>query len=230
MKNRTTMIVALALFALVVATLPAGAKPPEGKGKPGPSDDTALGGTMCDPAEYPRDIEYVDGALNPEDGVWEDNFTFTLSGKSESVCVDVISEKGPWEVSITGQGARSLLIIPRDSWAPGDSCGGWILRNTIYDNERGDEPLILGYDDGAGQSVPRATVNACGTDFAEWVDADLVNGPDDDLCVVYDVDEDLCLVEAKLPNVTHPLVLLVGHRGSANGVTTISVDLPPIAP
>jgi len=34
MKNRTTLIVALALFALIVATVPAGAKPPEGKGKP----------------------------------------------------------------------------------------------------------------------------------------------------------------------------------------------------
>ncbi len=217
MSNKKTMIVALALFALVVATVPAGARPPEGKGKPGPTDDTALGGgTMCDPAGYPLD-ETGEKLV----GVQTNDFTFTLGGKQDGTCIDVISIEGPWKVTIAGDGARYLGVIPRDSIGPGDSCGGWLLRSTIYDYGKGT-PLILGYNG----IVPAATVNACGTDFAEWVDIELEGLTPDKDCVV--LDEGLCLVGAELPTVPHPLVLQVFLRGSANGTTTFEVDLPPI--
>lgn len=229
MSNKKTFIVVLALFALVVAAVPAGAeKPdcdPESPGytadhpscdKDEPPGEEIAGGTMCDPAEYPADLRDLDGELIV--GVPNVDFTFTLSGKQDDACIDVISSEGPWQVTITGKGARSLGVIPRDSIGPGDSCGGWLLRSTIYDHDASD-PLILGHEG----SVPAATINACGVAFAEWVDIGLEGLTPDEDCVA--LDGDLCLVEDQLA-VTHPLVLQVFLRGSASGSTTFHVDLP----
>ncbi len=185
---------------------------------------------MCDPADSPGDIEYVDGAPIPIDGVWKDDFTFTLGGKQDGTCIDVISAPGPWHVTITGEGARYLGVIPRDSIGPGDSCGGWLLRSTIYDYGE-DNPLILGYfgDDDA-QSIPAATINACGTDFAEWIELEYLTGSEQQAhCYEGIKTNDKCLVTEQV-DVTHPLVLQVFLRGSANGKTIFEVDLPQIEP
>jgi len=64
-KNRKTMIVALALFALVVATVPAGAKKPDNPGKPGsgPTSPTACEMTSAfwEDSRHPTEArEYTD--------------------------------------------------------------------------------------------------------------------------------------------------------------------------
>lgn len=173
-----------------------------------------LAGTMCDPAEYPEGIN----------GVQSDDFHFTLEGKKPGTCIDVLTATaGPWEVTVIGEGARYLGLIPRDSISPGDSCGGPLLRSRadIYGTH------TLGYDG----SVPAATINACGTEWAEWVD---VNLPDLDSrlvseggdCAALSDDEEQCLVTDELP-VAHPLVLQVFMQ-SGGGSTSFYVDLPPL--
>jgi hypothetical protein len=170
---------------------------------------------VCDPSDYPEGI----------DGIQSDDFTFTLSGKQDGACIDVVSVEGPWEVTITGEGARYLGIIPRDSIGPGDSCGGYLLRRegNIY----GSNPLFLGYDG----FLPAATINACGTDFGEWVDIGL--GGLDPRLVADDgggdcaaIEGDLCFVTERIGDVEHPLVLQAFLSGSADGTTTIKVVLP----
>lgn len=208
---------------MLIVALPAGAgkpdcsdprttHPPCDKGDAG---DETLHGTVCDPDDYPNNL---DGQQIV--GVQEDDFAFTLSGKQDSACIDVVSVEGRWEVTITGDGARYLGVIPRDSISPGDSCGGYLLRSEgdIY----GGEPLILGY---AG-FLPAATINACGVDFAEWVDFGSY-GLDESYCSAYNDDGTMCEVAEKV-DVTHPLVLQAFLRGSADPdrVTTFEVDLP----
>lgn len=182
--------------------------------KDDPADETPIGATVCDPAEYPPGIE----------GVQEYDFDFTLSGKQAGACIDVISKEGPWKVTIGGHGARQLGIIPRDSSGPGDSCGGYLLRSKaiIY----GSNPLTLGYEG----VIPAATINACGTQYGEWVDIGL-DGLDPTLvteggdCAV--IEEGLCFVTEQV-DVTQPLVLLAFLGGSADGLTTFHVDLPGV--
>jgi hypothetical protein len=232
---RRIWITLLALAVILVIAAPAGADKPNcdpddpnytpdrpacASDKPG--DESPMGGTMCDPAGYPEGIN----------GVQDADFTFTLEGKRPGTCIDVLTDTaGPWEVTVTGEGARYLGLIPRDSFAPGDSCGGWLLRNaaSIY----GSSPHILGYDG----SVPAATINACGTEWAEWVD---VNWPgldprldsDGGDCAAFSDDGYQCEV-AGLPAdvagfpIAHPLILHVFMQ-SGGGSTTFYVDLPPL--
>ena len=188
-----------------------------------PSEDLPLGGTMCDPDEYPKN---PDGTFQIE-GVQSGDFTFTLAGKRPGTCIDVMSIAGPWEVTVTGEGARYLGLIPRDSIAAGDSCGGPLLRNAA--NIYGASPHILGYNG----SVPAATINACGTEWAEWVDvdwpglnADPVSAGGD--CAAFSDDGSQCLVTEQLP-IAHPLILQVFMQ-SGGGTTTFYVDLPPLDP
>jgi hypothetical protein len=219
--KRFWIVLLIAAIAIVIA-VPVSAAPPCSE-KPNhpkcipddsgelPPQDAPLSGTVCDPAEYP------DGIV----GIQTDDFSFTLSGKNDGTCIDVISDQGPWEVTITGTGARFLGVIPRDSIAPGDSCGGYQLRggSDIY----GSNPLILGYNG----EIPAATINACGTDFGEWVNKDLPGlNPDIDCAVIEGAE---CLV-AKQIKVTQPLILQAFLSGTADGETTISVDLPPLDP
>ncbi|MFH1330666.1 MAG: hypothetical protein ABIJ48_08480 [Actinomycetota bacterium] len=91
-------------------------------------------------------------------------FTFTLAGKSDAMCVDVPADlaaaAGVWTVTATANGTiLRLLLVPRDSYSPGDSCGGVDLRSPAF-------PLVqpLPYQ------IPAATVNACGVQFGEWID------------------------------------------------------------
>ena len=47
-----------------------------------------------------------------------------------SAVVDVFADEGEWTVTVVEAiGVRSLTIVPRDSIAWGDSCGGYMLRN-----------------------------------------------------------------------------------------------------
>jgi hypothetical protein len=225
MRRIWIMLLAVAL-ALVIAG-PAGADKPNcddpDSDHPAcqddePGDELPMGGTMCDPAGYPEGIK----------GVQKDDFTFTLEGKKPGTCIDVMSEEGPWEVTVTGEGARYLGLIPRDSIAAGDSCGGWLLRSAA--NIYGDSPHTLGYNG----PVPAAEINACGTDWAEWVAIeewlDIEEWPDlnlDAVCAAFSDDEQ-CLVTEQL-SVPHPLVLQVFMQ-SGGGSTTFEVDLPPLNP
>lgn len=174
------------------------------------SEELPPGGTVCDPGDYPEGI----------DGVQYDDFTFTLgSGDGPfqaSVCVDVVSNEGPWSVTITGHGAKNMVIIPRDSAGPGESCGGYRRHSSgqIY----GSSPLVLGF----GGVVPAATINACGVEFAEWVDLTTPGLIPEVHCAAFD-EAGRCLVTEQV-DVTHPLVLLVHLSGS--GSTTFEVDLP----
>jgi hypothetical protein len=230
---RRLWIVLIAGAIAMIIAIPAGTAVPRCSDNPNhprcipddspepPAEDPPMGGTMCDPAEYPDD---VDGA--PIVDVQTDDFNFILSGKQDSACIDVTTHvEGEWEVTIKGSGARYLGIIPRDSIASGDSCGGYLLRR--YDAIYQSNPLFLGYTG----VIPAATVNACGTDDGEWVDIALdglepslvTDGGD---CSV--IDGDQCLVAGQL-DVEHPLVLQAFLSGSADGVTKVYVDLPSLS-
>lgn len=95
--------------------------------------------------------------------VHEDHFDIELSGKNVRACIDVMSDEGVWTVDIQllAGTVRSMGLIPRDSVAPGDSCGGVIL-------SRGDIPLSIGGE--IPLSVEGAYVNSCGVDFEELID------------------------------------------------------------
>ena len=228
--RRFTIGFTVVVLVLLVASV-AGAAPPSCDDKPDhpqcttttdPSGTTTTtsaeappGGTMCDPEEYPRN---PDGTLQLE-GVQTDDFQFTLEGKKPGTCINVLTDvAGPWEVTVTGEGARYLGLIPRDSIGPGDSCGGYLLRNAA--NIYGNSPHLLGYEG----SVPAATINACGTEWAEWVSVDLPGLVPETDCVA--VEGDQCLVADAL-DVSQPLILQVFMQ-SGGGSTTFHVDLPPL--
>ena len=222
--RRLIIGITVAVMVLLLASV-AGAAPPKcdtdptlpGCGGDDPSTTTTtqpdlpMGGTMCDPAEYPAGI----------DGVQTGDFEFTLAGKKPGTCIDVLTDiAGPWEVTVVGEGARYLGLIPRDSIAPGDSCGGWLLRNEA--NIYGSSPHILGYDG----IVPAATINGCGTEWTEWVYIGTPGLVPETDCVA--IEGDQCLVADAL-DVAHPLILQVFMQ-SGGGSTTFYVDLPPLSP
>lgn len=227
--RRLPILFALALLLALLALAPASAgKPdcsvddshPSCKTDDPVADEEPFAGTMCDPAGYP---DTPDGTKL--EGVQDTDFAFVLEGKKPETCIDVLSEEGPWEVTVTGEGARYLVLVPRDSIAPGDSCGGWLLRNEA--NIYGASPHILGYDG----SIPAATVNACGTQFGEWVDVGLPGlnptlASDGGDCAAFSEDESMCLVTEQL-QIPHPLVLQVAAQ-SGGGQSTFYVDLPPL--
>jgi hypothetical protein len=175
--------------------------------KEDPSDETPTGGTMCDPADYPDGI----------DGVQTGDFSLTLDGDSTYACIDVLAAAGPWEVTVTvtGSRARSLLLVGRDSVAPGDACDVLDLRR---DDIHAGGTLVM----------PAATINACGVEWAEWVSIETPGlDPDpypDGHCVDFD-DAGRCLV-ADMVDVTHPLVFQANMSGFRDATATIHVDLP----
>ena len=220
MKRIWISLSALALVLVIAA--PAGAVKPDctdpNSTHPSCQDDSddelPLAGTMCDPEEYPR---------NPDDetfqleGVQTDDFTFTLYGKKPATCIDVLSDEGLWEVTVTGEGARYLGLVPRDSSTPGDSCGGWLLRSeaNIYTTH-----TFSAY----GGPMPAATINACGTEWSEWVDLTTPGLIPEIHCGV--IDGDRCKVVDAL-DIPHPLAFHVFMQ-SGGGSTTFYVDLPPL--
>jgi len=82
-----------------------------------------------------------------------------LDNMNSSECVDVMAATGAWEVDIdiVGGHVRSLMLVPRDSIAPGDSCGG------VRALRPESGTITLPGTDGA-------YVNTCGITFAELVD------------------------------------------------------------
>jgi hypothetical protein len=136
--------------------------------------DEQGGGITC--AEHATSKGQEDLITDVE--VHDDHFDIELSGKNVRACIDVMSDEGVWtvDIQILEGTVRSVGLIPRDSVAPGDSCGGISLA-------RGDVPLSINlpvvppddYDgpnpdiDGDGM-IEGAYVNSCGIDFAELVD------------------------------------------------------------
>lgn len=198
---RRIYVVLLVMAMGFVMVSPVGAAKPDCTADPThPSckdDDEPLGGTTC--AEWlgvPEDLKTGD-------------FDITLRGKNASACVDVMAIQGSWTVGIdieSGEGTvRFLRLLPRDSIAPGDSCGGFEFRRNIPESvvlPGPDHPLDL---DGDGM-IEGAYVNSCGTQFGE-----LVGG------FYYDK------VREDIPS---PLAFQIDMAGRENAVVTLHVDLP----
>lgn len=187
MKRTWIMLLAVAM-ALVIA-LPAGAVKPDKPDKPEPKPE---GGYTC--AEY-----YGYTTSDPVDfGSEGGSFTLDIVNR-EVACVDVIAPAGDWKVTVNDAiGVRRVTIRVQDSVAGGDVCG-------IHVDP--EENMILGaLADGdffTLEGIQDAHVNACGTDWAEWIDGDLRT--------------DVASGEA------HPLAFLVfGGRGTF----TITVTVP----
>lgn len=239
-RMRPLLVVVVTLAMLLVAA-PVAAKPgckdlpPDHLdycGKPttttttqAPVDD-GRAGTVCGTDELPADLAWTEDALGTVTGL-----TFSLSGKKPGACIDVVTDEDlRWLVTITGAGANYLVLVPRDSIAPGDSCGGWLLRNAgnIYGTH------LLGYEG----YIPATTINACDRYhlddgyFGEWVDQSLVgDGPDQvpaERCV--ETDPELgCRVNGEM-DVTHPFALQVGMNGRDGYTTYFEVEFLPLVP
>jgi hypothetical protein len=125
----------------------------------------------------------------------------TLKG-GEEACIDVIAPKGLWLVSVTANHNHGLTMVPRDSFSPGDSCGGAGFGN----DPNGDWTLPLSIDPRV--EIPSSHVNACGAEFGEWINSELVMGETGDV---------------------HWLAFDVWAGGpKKRATTTILVDLPPM--
>lgn len=188
------------LAALLLVAAPAVAKKGGGKGPP----DGPTGGYTCSGEEFTA-REAFSGVIADDsygDGVAD--FTVTLDRSTDSVCIDVIAPAGKWLVNVTGSGARGLTLVPRDSFSPGDSCGGASLSaKSVYGN------LTLPLPIDSREEIPAATVNACGVVYGEWIAGELV---------------------IEQTGVEHPLVFQAFLTGGGKASTTISVDLPAEQP
>jgi len=190
---------AMAIGMLVLMTLPAVATPPDGHGNPHETTTTVAGGlagTTCG-----------EEAVPDENGV----FTIELTGADpkDGTCLDVWADEGEWtvDVAINAGTMRRLLIIPRDSVGPGDSCGGYDFRRNVPSTfvlPGPNHPMDL---DGDG-FIEGSYVNSCGTQFGEWVD-----GYADP---IFSVDE----------SIPSPLALIVLMEGSRDADVTLTVHLP----
>ena len=137
------------------------------------------------------------------------DFDIPLSRVTSSACIDVWPEfEGPWFVTVTVNSGvlRQLTVIPRDSHGPGDSCGGLGFNKKPPSFFQLPPDPTLYPDSPYGETIPLPYVNACGTDFAEWVGD-----------VYYDTADE---------TVPSPFALLVFVGGSKNLDVTLSVDLP----
>ena len=216
--NRTFFLLIVGAMLIAVAPIASAGKPDceadpsHPSCKPDRPDDEPAAGTTCVSPWWAGDVR-------------TDDFTITLGPDQTDACVDVLTEHaGPWLITVTGSGARSLLIVPRDAYAPGDSCGGVRLpRDQIYSTF----PLPH-WEDPRFDEIPVATVNACPGDdpegigeFAETVERDL-NGDGT-------VDETEIVMEST--GEPHPLALLVFSSGSKRPAyqLIIEVDLPPLS-
>lgn len=183
---RRTWILALTLVTVTALALPAFAK------KPPPPQDDILYGTECggEPVGGPDDLKT--------------EFTVTVTDKT---CLDVWVPEGTWTIEAETTGTvRSLLVVPRDSVAPGDSCGGYSFRNEIpatFTLPGPDHPSDI---DGDGR-IEGSYANSCGIQFGE-----IVGG------VEYaDVDE----------SAMSPLALQVFVSGKGGSVTLVVTVAAP---
>lgn len=213
-KTRTMTLTMLALAGLLVVTVaPAGAR---GRDNTGPPAQEPTGGTTCvdngaptgDPARY--------------EPLGESGFTITLTAEYDYACVDVLwATPGKWKITVTGEGARSLTLVPRDSVAPGDSCGGAMLRREAIYGE-----LTLPLDGDTRDEIPAGYVNACGDEYAEWVN-------DGGICKAVLKEENPtipCLITTVHTEHAHPLVFQAFLGGGKNATATIHVTLPQPQP
>lgn len=205
---RKLMIVLLALATALAIAAPAAAKKPDNPGKPG--GDEPLAGTTC---------------VRPPSLVTTDFISFELSeGGPEDACFDVLTTlAGVWHATVTpvtpDARVRTMTIVPRDAYAPGDSCGGegrrgWDAIQAPWEFPHPDDPRF--------DVIPAATVNACPGDdpggvgqFAETLDT-------------FDDEGNLVFSEAVMdpdPDTPHPLAFLVFTQG-LRGTVRIDVDLP----
>jgi hypothetical protein len=150
---------------------------------------TAVAGTECvvwspsDPYAY---AESGDFDLTVED--------------TGSVCIDVSEVvAGDWEVTIdvTEGSLRELLVIVRDSIAPGDTCASTSYKK----NKIPDSPFTFTLPVNADNHV-----NACGIEFAEMVD-----------------NHYYAAAEEETPS---PLSFVMFFQGSSDLVFTVEVDYP----
>ncbi|MBT8213049.1 MAG: hypothetical protein KJN71_07870 [Acidimicrobiia bacterium] len=91
------------------------------------------------------------------------------------------------------------MVILRDSVAPGDACG-----EPVYIQDNIPAPATL--TDRTLQGAPGSYVNACGVEWAEWVDGAYYDSVDD--------------------TVDSPLAFLVFTRGSRDLAVSLDVNLP----
>jgi len=189
MFNLRRILVMLVLVALPLAgTVTAAAKKP-------PKEPRPSGGYTCAESGFDQTSH---GLTFTETG-----FTFALEGKEDAMCVDVLHGTADvWRVSVTGRNVSSLLLVPRDSLGPGDSCGGVLLRKPAL-------PLVQELPDPSDPrhelGIPPATVNACGTQYGEWIDGILEMDRTDD---------------------PHPLAFQTHMRGRPGTEAIITVELP----
>ncbi len=183
-NKRAALIAAVVLLVTVAA--PAAAKKGGGKGKP---TQEPAGGYTC--------AEMFEGSVT---GLVDGDFSFTLDSENDSACFDVTAEAGVWNVTVTGSGARGLTLIPKDSYPSGDSCGGAFMSgNDIYGTFQ--LPLLID----TRTEIPASTVNACGTEYGEWIGGELV---------------------MEQTGNEHPLAFVAFLTGSRRATAVISVDLP----
>jgi hypothetical protein len=163
---RKVGIVLVVVAAVLATAFSAFGAKPEQPVKPTTTTvpDEPMGGYTC--AEY-YGAEYAAMLASHQFELTSNGFQFTLSGKKDFVCFDVDSANpGVWSVAATSNNGTTqvgrLLLVPRDSYHPGDECARVDLRN-----------VGLPIDQDLGR-LPASTVNACGTEFAEWIGGTLV--------------------------------------------------------
>ena len=129
------------------------------------------------------------------------------------MCIDVLhGAPGIWMVSVVGNAGTTtlnrILLVPRDSIAPGDSCGGVDLRRVALPLQQ-----QLPHPDDTRDEIPNGYVNACGIAFGEMVDID--------------GDGDLEEVGTVMPDLPHPLAFQVTwRRPGATSSGPVTVTLP----
>lgn len=191
--RRISVLLLVMAMALVIAS-PVGAKKP-------PKDDQPLGGITC--SELPADPGHLQTG---EVGLDEDHFFIELSGRNVWACYDVMAAEGKWTVTIEeATGVRFLRVLPRDSIAPGDSCGG---REFRFNRDVPTE-FVLPHPDDPSQfdgDIEGAYVNSCGTSFGELIEGEYFGD-----------------VRTDIPS---PLAFQVDMTGSGDAVLKLRVDLP----
>jgi hypothetical protein len=215
-------------MALVIAS-PAGVagRPPCPDGsnqRPCPTEpvDDQGGGITCAEHATSKLQENLITDLKAHD----DHFDIELRGKNVRACIDVMADEGVWTVDIQllEGTVRSMGLIPRDSVAPGDSCGGVIL-------SRPDLPLSIDlpqvpppdYDgpnpdiDGDG-NIEGSYANSCGESFGEWVD------------VKVDGVEKRVFYEKENTNIPSPLAFQASMAGSKDAHVILHVHVPAYTP
>jgi len=211
---RISLVLAVLAIPLATATAALGKKPPT----PPPTTATTttapgptLFGTTCAAA----DEDYAATLASHNYTLTGSGFSFTLSGKTDGLCVDVSpANAGVWQVQVVGNGGATtlnrILMVPRDSIGPGDSCGGVDLRRVALPLQQ-----QLPHPDDTRFEIPSGYVNACGLQFGELVDLDLDPGTPE-VAVGY--------VIADLP---HPLAfqVMMAAAGASSSVT-VTVALP----